>query len=52
MALPVEPVNPLAVTIVPISSHEVDTVAVLIPEGTLVRQGTVGDGNVIVMVIS
>lgn len=39
-------------TVVSISSHEVDTVTVFVPEGSLVGQGTVGDGNVIVMVIS
>lgn len=42
----------LAVTVISISSHEVDTVTVFIPEGTLVGQGTVGDCDVIVMVVS
>lgn len=39
-------------TVISISSHEVDAVAVLIPEGSLIGQGTVGDGDVVVMVIS
>lgn len=34
----------LTVVIVPISAHQVDTVTVLVPEGPLVGQGTVGDG--------
>ena len=38
-------------TVVSISSHEVDTVAVLIPEGSLIGQGTVGDSDVVVMVV-
>lgn len=42
----------LAVTVISISSHEVDTVAVFIPERSLIGQGTVCDSNVIVMVIS
>lgn len=42
----------LAVTVISISSHEVDAVAVFIPEGALIGQGTVGDSNVIVVVIS
>lgn len=41
----------LAVAVVSISSHEVDTVAVLVPECSLVGQGTVGDSDVIVVVI-
>lgn len=41
----------LAVTVISISSHEVDTVAVFIPECPLIGQGTVGDSDVIVMVI-
>jgi hypothetical protein len=41
----------LAVTVIAISSHKVDAMAVLIPEGTLVGQGTVGDCDVIVMVV-
>lgn len=41
----------LAMTVISISSHKVDTMAVLIPEGTLVGQGTVGDCDVIVMVV-
>lgn len=39
-------------TVISVSSHEVDTVAVFIPEGTLIGQGTVGDSDVIVMVVS
>ena len=39
-------------TVISISSHEVDTMAVFIPEGSLIGQGTVGDSNVIVMVVS
>lgn len=42
----------LAVTVISISSHKVDTVAVFIPECSLVWEGTVGDSDVIVMVIS
>lgn len=38
-------------TIVTISPHKVDTMAVLVPEGTLIGQGTVGDSDVIVIVI-
>lgn len=41
----------LAVAVVSISAHEVDPVAVLVPEGTLVRKGAVGDGDVIVIVV-
>lgn len=41
----------LAVIVVSVSSHQVDSVAVLVPERSLVRQGTVGDGNVIVMIV-
>lgn len=52
MAFPVEPVHTLTVTVISISSHEVDTVAVFIPEGSFIGQGTVGDSNVIVMVVS
>lgn len=32
-------------------SHEVDAVAVFIPESTFVGQGTVGDGDVVVVVV-
>lgn len=42
----------LAVAIVTISSHDVDTMAVLVPESTLVGQGAIGDGDVVVVVIS
>lgn len=42
----------LAVTVISISSHEIDTVAVFIPEGPLIGQGAVGDSNVVVVVIS
>lgn len=38
-------------TVVSISSHEVNTVAVFIPEGSLIGQSTVGDSDVIVMVV-
>lgn len=41
----------LAVIVVAVSSHQVDSVAVLIPERSLVRQGTVGDGDVIIMIV-
>lgn len=41
----------LAVTVVSISSHEVDSVAVFIPEGSLIGQGTVGDSYVVIVVI-
>jgi len=41
----------LAVAVVSISSHEVDAVAVLIPEGSLIGQGTVGDSDVVVVVV-
>ena len=37
--------------IVPISAHQVDTMTVLIPESSFVRQSTVGDGRVCVLVI-
>lgn len=40
----------LAVIVVSVSSHQVDPVAVLIPERSLVRQGAVGDGDVVVVV--
>lgn len=40
----------LTVVIVPISAHQVDTVTVFIPEGSLVGQSTVGDGRVCVLV--
>lgn len=46
------PVLYLAVTVISISSHEVDTVAVFIPECSLIGQGAVGDSNIIVVVIS
>lgn len=36
--------------VVPVSPHQVDTVAVLVPESPLVGQGTVGDGRVCVLV--
>lgn len=38
-------------TVISIPSHEVDAVAVLVPEGSLIRQSTVGDGDVVVMVV-
>lgn len=41
----------LTVTFVTIFSHEVDTVTVFIPESAFVGQGTVGDSNVVVIVI-
>lgn len=41
----------LAVTIVSISSHEVDSVAVFVPEGSLIRQSAVGDRDVVVVVV-
>ena len=40
----------LTVAVVPVSPHQVDTVAVLVPESPLVGQGTVGDGRVCVLV--
>lgn len=51
MAFPVEPVHALAVTVVSISSHQINPVAVFIPEGSLIGQSAVGDGNVVVMVV-
>lgn len=39
-------------TVISISSHQVDSVAVFIPEGSLIGQSTVGDSDVVVMVIS
>ena len=36
--------------VVPVSPHQVDTVAVLVPESPLIGQGTVGDGRVCVLV--
>lgn len=41
----------LAVAVVSISSHQVDPVAVFIPEGSLIGQSTVGDGDVVIMVV-
>lgn len=41
----------LAVAVVSISSHEVDAVAVFIPEGPLIGQSTVGDSDVVVVVV-
>lgn len=38
-------------TVVSVSSHEVDAVAVFVPEGSLIRQSAVGDGDVVVMVV-
>lgn len=40
-----------AVAVVPVSAHDVDPVAVLIPEGSLVRESAVGDGDVVIMVV-
>lgn len=37
--------------VVSVSAHEVDAVAVLVPEGSLIRQSTVGDGDVVVVVV-
>lgn len=37
--------------VISISPHEVDAVAVFIPEGSLIGQGTVGHSNVVVVVI-
>lgn len=39
-------------TFVSVFSHQVDTMAVFVPEGSLVGQSTVGDGDVIVVVES
>lgn len=39
-------------TVISISSHEVDTVAVLVPEGSLIGLGTVGDSDVVIVVVS
>lgn len=41
----------LTVTVVTIFPHEVDTMTVFIPEGAFVGQGTVCDGDIIVIVI-
>lgn len=41
----------LTVTVVSIFAHEIDTVAVFIPEGASVGQGTVCDSDVVVVVI-
>ena len=41
----------LAVAVVAIATHEVDPVAVLVPEGPLVGQRAVGDGDVVVVVV-
>lgn len=41
----------LAVAIISISSHEVDPVAVFVPERSLIWQGAVGDRNVVVIVV-
>lgn len=39
-------------TVISISSHQVDSVAVFIPKRSLVGQSTVGDSDVVVVVIS
>lgn len=39
-------------TVVSIFPHQIHSMAVFIPERSLVGEGTVGDGNVIVIVIS
>lgn len=38
-------------TVVSISSHQINPVAVFIPEGSFIGQSAVGDGNVVVMVV-
>lgn len=38
-------------TVISISAHEVDAVAVFVPEGSLIGQSAVGDGDVIVVVV-
>lgn len=37
--------------VISISAHQVDSVTVLVPEGSLVGQSTVGDSDVVVMVV-
>ena len=37
--------------VISIAPHKVHAVAVLVPEGSLVRQSTVGDGDVVVVVV-
>lgn len=39
-------------TVVSIFPHQIHSMAVFIPERSLVGEGTVGDGNVMVLVIS
>lgn len=41
----------LTVTIITVFSHEVDTMTVFIPKGTLIGQSAVGDGDVIIVVV-
>lgn len=50
MALPMVPVDALAVILNSISPIQIDPVAVLVPPGSLVRQSTVGHGYIIVSV--
>lgn len=41
----------LAVTLLAVLPHEVDSVAVFIPEGALVGEGAICDGDVVVVVV-
>lgn len=38
-------------TVISISAHKVDAVAVFVPEGSLIGQSAVGDGDVVVVVV-
>lgn len=38
-------------TAVPVFPHQVDTMAVFIPEGTFVGQGAVGHGDIIIIIV-
>lgn len=40
----------LTVTVVAVLPHEVDTMTIFIPKRTFVRQGAVGDSNIIIIV--
>lgn len=38
-------------TVISISAHEVDAVAVFVPEGSFIGQSAVGDSDVVVVVV-
>lgn len=51
MTLPVEPVYTLAMTVVSISAHYIHSMTVFIPESSLIRQSTVGDSYIVVIIV-